>query len=385
MKRRKFILKAGALGATTVLAPGSAHSYAASPIRIGVIGTGDRGTGLMRTMQQIQDFKVTACCDIIPERLKKALKYADVKARGYANYEELLSGKDLDAVIIAVPFKLHAQIAWDSLEADKHVYCEKTMVHTQEWTKKITAKVEESGKVFQVGHQYHSSRLYHKVVDMIQKGYCGTIIAFEGQWNRNHNWRRPVFDPKWEKMINWRMYREYSGGLLAELSSHQIDIVNWITGATPVKVTGFGGIEYWKDGRETFDTIYCIYDYPEAKACFSCLTTNAYEGYQLLIKGTEATIKLRLQEAEIITEKDDPEELGLVDGVSGATLSAWEKGRGAPITVESKEPTLQALLDFAENIQKDKTPETNVKIGAEASRAVEMGLQAMIDEGTVKW
>ena len=50
------------------------------------------------------------------------------------------------------------------------------------------------------------------------------------QWHRNSNWRRPVPDPKFERLINWRMYKEYSGGLLAELASHQIDVANWAFG-----------------------------------------------------------------------------------------------------------------------------------------------------------
>ena len=49
------------------------------------------------------------------------------------------------------------------------------------------------------------------------------------------------------------MYREYSYGLLAELSAHQIDFANWILDETPKRAVGFGGINYWKDGRETYD------------------------------------------------------------------------------------------------------------------------------------
>ena len=66
------------------------------------------------------------------------------------------------------------------------------------------------------------------------------------------------------------MYREYSFGLLAELSSHQIDFVNWVFNSNPSKVSGFGGIDYWKDGRETYDNTHVVYAYPNGvKASFT--------------------------------------------------------------------------------------------------------------------
>ena len=91
------------------------------------------------------------------------------------------------------------------------------------------------------------------------------------------------------------MYKEYSGGLLAELSSHQIDFVNWVLGTHPEQVMGFGGVDYWKDGRETYDNIHVIYKYPKGvKAKFSCLTTNASEGFKIKVMGDKGTISYRL-------------------------------------------------------------------------------------------
>ena len=58
------------------------------------------------------------------------------------------------------------------------------------------------------------------------------------------------------------MYRDYSGGLTAELCSHQIDFVHWVLGENPQTIMGVGGIDYWKDGRETYDNVHLIYTYP---------------------------------------------------------------------------------------------------------------------------
>ena len=201
-------------------------------INVGVIGTGDRGTGLMSLLRQVPDMEVVACSDLLPFRLENALKMAP-KAKGYADYKALLDRKDVDAVLVAVPFGVHTQVVLDALDAGKHIYCEKTMIRGYSDIKKVAAKVRASNKIFQTGHQYHSSRLYTHLVEKIQNGLVGEITAIECQWNRNGDWRRPVPDPKFERIINWRMYKEWSGGLVAELCSHQIDFANWLLKETP--------------------------------------------------------------------------------------------------------------------------------------------------------
>jgi predicted dehydrogenase len=99
----------------------------------------------------------------------------------------------------------------------------------------------------------------------IREGEIGRVMHVYGYWHRNTNWRRPVPDPKFERLINWRMYKEYSGGLAAELGSHQIDVANWVFGALPETVIGSGGIDYWKDGREVDDNIQVVYLVPRGR------------------------------------------------------------------------------------------------------------------------
>ena len=63
--------------------------------------------------------------------------------------------------------------------------------------------------------------------------------------------RRPVRGPWFERLINWRMYKEYSGGLMAEQASHQVGMADWAFESEPVSVMGTGRIGYWKVGRAT--------------------------------------------------------------------------------------------------------------------------------------
>nr|WP_298793722.1 Gfo/Idh/MocA family oxidoreductase [uncultured Allomuricauda sp.] len=387
MKRRDFVSKTGlAIAGVSAMNAGVLHPSKEDSINIGVIGTGDRGGGLIPIINKIEGLNVSACCDVLPFRLESALKKVEGKAKAYSDYTALLNDKKIDAVLIATPFSEHSHIALDALDAGKHVYCEKTMVKGYESIESMIKKASQSKNIFQTGHQYHSSRLYTHLVDLIQNGKIGKITAIECQWNRNGDWRRPVPSPEFERAINWRMYKQFSGGLLAELCSHQLDFCNWVLDAVPIKVVGDGGIDYWKDGRETYDNVHMIYSYPNGvRAKFTCLTSNSKDDYQIKVLGDKGTITIDYTEAWFYPEKkEESRQIGEVDGVSGATVK-WDQEKGIPITVEHLDPSKQALLDFRDSIVTNSMPKSNVISGAKAAICVQMGLDALHTGKVVDW
>ncbi|MCW5515918.1 Gfo/Idh/MocA family protein [Muriicola sp. Z0-33] len=389
MDRRDFIIKGGlasaALGSSASLLGMPGSTTLNDTINIGIIGTGNRGGGLIPKINDIEGLNVAACCDLIPFRLRDAITKTSGKAKKYEDYRKLLEDKDIDAVLIATPFSTHSAIASDAIDAEKHVYCEKTMAMGYSGIQNLVDKVRNSDKIFQTGHQYHSSRLYRHAVALIREGKIGRITSFDCSWNRNGNWRRPVPSPDLERAINWRMYREYSGGLVAELCSHQIDVVNWILNEVPEKVVGSGGIDYWKDGRETYDNVHLIYTYPSGiKANYTSLTSNAMDGYQTKIMGDKGTIVLSFAEAWFYPEGKYKKEMGNVDGVAGATVK-WEEGKGIPLKLAHTDPSTQALEDFKNNILNNTIPESNITSGSKAAACVQMGLDAMHQDKVVRW
>ena len=388
--RRSFIKKGALTASIPIFAPNTElfsilKGAPSDQLNIGVIGTGGRGQGLINIINRIEGIELIAICDTLPFRLSEAASLAP-KAKQFSNHQEMLLLKNLDAVIISTPLSTHAAIASDAVDASVHIYCEKTMVKGDQDTLDLIQKVENNHKkVFQTGHQYHSSRLYSHVVEMIQAGDIGQVIAINAQWNRNGNWRRHVPNPKLERQINWRMYREYSYGLTAELSSHQIDFCNWLLQDNPRKVAGFGGIDYWKDGRETYDNTNLIYSYSNGvKASFTCLTSNAKDDYQIKVMGDKATIIINYDKAWKYPEGKYNKVMGDVDGVSGATQS-WTEGKGNLINFNHLEPTRQALEDFKSSIINNTIPLSNLKSGAAVSFAVDMGIRAMDLKQVVSW
>jgi predicted dehydrogenase len=346
-----------------------------------MIGTGSRGTGLASLLTNMNNVELVACCDINPERLGAAMKLAAKGAKGYHDYRQLLEDKKVEAVIIATPLYLHYPMAVDALAAGKHIYLEKSMTYNTDQAIDLVKRVRQSKLVFQVGYQYRNFALYHKVKKVLQENWLGKVSTFESQYNRNSNWRFPVKDPSMERAVNWRMYREYCGGPLSELCAHQIDAVQFFLDSHPLKVTGMGGIDYWKDGRETYDNIHTIYEYPQGiKSKVSCVLSNAFNGYRIMIFGDKASLEIQRDKAFIYAETTNHAK-GIVDGVSGATIAATTQG--TPVEIQYghpgekvPEPTIDALLEFVNCIETGKKPVSNVETAKDSSIAVHMGNRA---------
>ena len=112
--------------------------------------------------------KLVAACDCYDGRLQHMKEVYGPDTFITRDYREIVARKDIDAVIIATPDHWHAPISIDCLNADKHVYCEKPMVHAIEEGHDVIAAQAKAGNVFQVGSQYRSSATYLKARDLYQ-------------------------------------------------------------------------------------------------------------------------------------------------------------------------------------------------------------------------
>lgn len=364
----------------------------AGVVRIAVIGCGDRGKGVMQVALKSPDkFKVTAICDVLDFRLAEArrLNKTGEEWKSYTDYRQLCDDKNVDAVIVAVPLNMHYPIAVEVLRADKHLYLEKTMTYNIEQALNLVKLVKSRPKqVVQIGHQYRYSPLYYRVKEMINKGYLGKISQVDCRWDRNANWRRPVPNPSLERQINWRMYKEYSGGLVAELLSHQIDFINWAFDTHPEEFIATGGIDVFKDGRETYDNVQVMLRYPEQGMIgnFGATCGNSRDGYLFKIKGTKGTVSLLTDQGMFYPEKELLKGNEVIDGVSGASRIVWNKEGGSPILPEpTKDGTWYALNDFYSKIGSGKLPDSNIFTGAKTAVCVALANQALYSKQMAVW
>ncbi|MDB5231774.1 MAG: gfo/Idh/MocA family oxidoreductase [Chitinophagaceae bacterium] len=395
MSRRKFIkqsfLATGGLLLHAEMLKAFSGTELEGKINIGVIGCGDRGKGLMEIMKQLPgQFNIIAVCDVLDFRLTEAQKIeSSPQLKLYKEYKQLLDNKSIQAVAIAVPLNMHYEIAAASLQAGKHVYLEKTMTYNIPQAENLVSLVKKyPSQTFQVGHQYRYTPLYFKVKEMIEKGYLGKVTQIDCRWDRNWNWKRPIPDPSLERKINWRMYREYSGGLPAELLSHQIDFINWAFATHPDEIFGTGGIDFYKDGRETYDNVQVMLRYKKEGMIgnFGATCGNARDGYLFKLKGTKGTISLLVNEGIYYPEAQQKKELQTVDGVTGATKITWNKDGGIPILTEpAKDGTWYALNDFYRSVFSMEQPTANVITGATTAVCVHLANHAIYNHTIENW
>lgn len=214
MSRRKFIQQSGILAGGLLLHNQWAQAMSLpleEKIGIGIIGCGDRGTGIMHILNELGDrFTITAICDVLDFRIEKAKKASPAaNPQVFKDYRKVLEDKATQAVVIATPLSEHYHIAKDALAAGKHIYLEKSMTYNIDQAIDLVKLAKaRPGQVVQVGHQYRSTPLYFKVKEMIEKGYLGKVTQIDCRWDRNWNWRRPVPAGYTDKQINWRIYRE---------------------------------------------------------------------------------------------------------------------------------------------------------------------------------
>jgi len=399
--RRRFLEATGG-AALAVSAASMASAAAKEKVRTAVIGTGARGSDLLRALTTIENVDLVGIADDYPPHLAKAGKYAGPAAKQFADYRKLLDDLKPQAVVIAVPLYLHFQLARDALNAGCDLFVEKTMCYDMPQAARLVELVEAKKAVCQVGLQRRANPIYQQAAAMIKAGMIGQVTAVKGQWHRNNNWRRPVpvakTDPSWnllERRLNWRLYREYSRGLLAELASHQMDVANWALGGPPNRAFATGGIDYWQDGREVHDNVFCIYEYelpsreqpPEGnsvsavkgqatttagtpktytvRATWSSICNNAYEGAAELILGTKGSLFLTTTKGLFYREllPDDPGWVKTSGDQNAAVLTAgktlhlsnspWAH-RGEPLEIDllQADDTRDELVSFVDHVQR---------------------------------
>lgn len=264
-------------------------------VNLGILGTGSRGTYLMQHLLDIPTINIAALCDNFQPNLDQAIKMTDGKAKAYADYHSMLEQKDIDGLVIATPLNLHAQMCLDCFDAGKHIFCEKTLTKTVQEAHRLREAQQKTGKILQTGHQRMFDIRYLKAFEDIKAGRIGKITQIRAYWHRNNDWRRPVPSPELERKINWRLYREYSLGLMTELASHHIQIANWFLEAAPLSVRGSGSINYWKDGREVYDNVNLVYVYPNGvHLVYDSLISNMKYGLEIQIMGEKGTLEMEL-------------------------------------------------------------------------------------------
>jgi predicted dehydrogenase len=144
------------------------------PIVVGVVGCGYWGPNLVRNFKGLSNCNLRAMCDTSETRVKHMRSlYSDVE--GVTDFDHLLNGVGLDAVVVATPVKYHYPLAKASLLAGKHTLIEKPMASSSAECEELIEIAERNGLVLMVGHTFLYSAPVRKIIEIVQAGDIGEI------------------------------------------------------------------------------------------------------------------------------------------------------------------------------------------------------------------
>ena len=217
--RRDFLQLGAAAGLSAGLAASASAAEESAPIRLGVIGVGNRGTHHVR-LALAAGVDVPAVCDINEAHLNRALAIVE-KARdgrrpdgfckGPTDYRRMLQRDDLDAILVGTPMQDHAVMSIDSMRAGKHVLSEVAAAMTVEECWGLVRAAEETGQIYMMSENSCYARPVLQIQNMVDKGLFGELTFAECGYV--HDCRFINFKP--DGTLAWRgeMARDFSGNL----------------------------------------------------------------------------------------------------------------------------------------------------------------------------
>jgi predicted dehydrogenase len=230
---------------------------------MGAIGTGGRGTGIMKEAMKQPGVQMVAVCDVDANHRAAAAKAVGGDCAQFKDFRELLARKDIHAVTIGTPDHWHTLVALEALKQGKDVYCEKPLTLTVAEGQALVKLARAKNRVFQVGSQQRSDRRFRLACELVRNGRIGKIKTIEARIGSNP--RGGPFKPMpvpaeldWDLWLGptpkvtylrerchgtFRWWYEYSGGKMTDWGAHHNDIAQWGLGmddSGPVAVEARG-------------------------------------------------------------------------------------------------------------------------------------------------
>jgi myo-inositol 2-dehydrogenase / D-chiro-inositol 1-dehydrogenase len=183
------------------------------PIRIGIIGAGYIAGVHAAILDRDERARIVAVHDVVPERAQQLARAHDATVAGSAL--EVLERSD--AVFITTPNTRHVPLTLAAIEAGKHVFCEKPLATTAVDAETVFTKVQQSDRVFQVGHNRRFAPVYANLKQMLS----GTHQPHSAHVKMN---RGELLKPEWTGDP------EITGGFLYETPIHMFDMMRFLFG-----------------------------------------------------------------------------------------------------------------------------------------------------------
>jgi predicted dehydrogenase len=365
-------------------------------IRVGLIGSGGRGTYIAFLAKEHINSAITAVADVYPGRIevfndRMTRGQVRVSPKSYQDYRALLDDKDVDAVIIGTPDHWHVPMTIDAVQAGKDVYVEKPLTHNIAEGQAVIDAVERSDRIVQVGYQQRSYPHMAQAKELIAAGRIGKVTQVLTWWNQpylgtekvsqislpDEVWKEflgtacpRAFDPR--RYWTWRWFWDYGGGTLTDLYSHWIDAVHWILDDSVPVTTQALGYRKALTWLEAPDTVTLSANYPTGfQVSYNSTMVTRIEDGGMLFRGTDGSLRLLRPLMEIYPENGEYDSLTRIPKPT--------------LRVENdRDGTIDHVINWGECIRSRKQPNAPVRSSVDAANAAHYGNIAMRSGRTVE-
>ena len=408
LKRRTFLSTVAAGAASTAVPAAPLPQAGRKRFRLGFIGLGRRGRGVMAAAMANPETEVVAICDVYEPNLELGRKMAP-DARVYRDFREVLAADDIDAVGLGTPDHWHAYMTVEACKAGKDVYVEKPISVTVHEGQMMVKAARKYNRIVQVGTQQRSGKHFEKAVDIVRSGKLGEI-SFVRTWNYGNEFPEGIGNPPdsappdnldWDMWLGpaperpfnknrfgvdpdhysfFRWFWDYAGGMMTDWGVHLLDIVLWAMDEKgPRVITTVAGKYALKDNRETPDTIQATYEFPGFACVYENRVANAQsmwdQNYGILFHGAEGTLFVDRSRWEILPETRtiEPGSRQRIDRLIG------ERG-----SVEN-DTTIDHWADFVSAMKTRKPPKSDIEIGHRSTATCLLANVALRSRQRIEW
>jgi predicted dehydrogenase len=289
VSRRTFLKKSAFISGGAILSAHGSRLFASDSDQLGValIGCGERGTfDLVRCLKSTSGVALIAMADMFQDKvdqsmiwLQKAIQdkekikvSPDTTYLGFDAYKKVLAMKEVDLVILATPPGFRPQMTRESIEAGKHVFMEKPGAVDPVGVRsllKTTELATSKGLAIAAGFQQRWMPQYIELINHAKNGRIGQITSAHAYWAGDMvKWHWEPKKPEWSDMEwqirCWPYFTWLSGDCYVEQIVHNLDVMNWMMGSTPISCFGMGGraVRTGPEFGNIYDHFTVEYEYP---------------------------------------------------------------------------------------------------------------------------
>lgn len=208
-------------------------------INIGVIGYGYWGPNLVRNFSEIPESQVIAVSDLQPEMLAKVqARYPRIKVT--TDCHDLFKNPEINAIAVATPVSSHFDLAWATLQADKHVLVEKPMTATSEQARKLIEEAERRHLTLMVDYSFVYTGAVRKIRELVEQEKMGDIYYYDSV------------------RVNLGLF-QHDVDVIWDLGVHDLSIMDYVLSASPIAVSATG-ISHFPDQPENIAYLTLFFD-----------------------------------------------------------------------------------------------------------------------------